>query len=40
VLIKMPGRPFCQMQDFVVGQSGKGLVDAGIGGSGTFMRCE
>ncbi|MEQ1605780.1 MAG: hypothetical protein ABL999_13015 [Pyrinomonadaceae bacterium] len=40
VLIKIPGRPFCQMQEFVVGQSGKGLVDAGIGGSGTFMRCE
>ena len=31
---------FCQLQDFVVGQSGKGLVDAGIGGSGTFMRCD
>lgn len=40
VLIKVPGRPFCQEQEFVVGQSGKGLVDAGIGGSGTFMNCE
>lgn len=40
VLIKIPGRPFCQLQDFVVGQSGKGMVDAGIGGSGTFMKCE
>lgn len=40
VLIKIPGRPFCQMQEFVVGQSGKGMVDAGIGGSGTFMRCD
>lgn len=40
VLIKILGRPFCQMQDFVVGQSGKGMVDAGIGGSGTFMRCD
>ncbi len=39
VLIKIPGRPYCQSQDFVVGQ-GKGLIDAGIGGSGTFMRCD
>lgn len=39
VLVKIPGRPYCQSQDFVVGQ-GKGLIDAGIGGSGTFMRCE
>jgi len=40
VLIKVPGRPFCQEQEFVVGQGGSGIVDAGIGGSGTFMRCE
>lgn len=40
VLIKIPNRPFCQMQEFVIGQSGKGLVAVGIGGSGTFMRCE
>lgn len=40
VLLKIPGRPFCQMQDWVVGKGSKGLVAAGMGGSGTFMRCE
>ncbi len=40
VLLKIPNRPFCQMQEWVVGKSGKGLVAAGIGGSGTFMKCE
>lgn len=40
MLLKIPGRPFCQMQDFVVGQGKGGLVDAGIGGSGVFMRCD
>ncbi len=39
VLLKIPGRPFCQMQEWVVGLAGKGFVAAGIGGSGTFMRC-
>lgn len=40
VLLKIPGRPFCQMQEWVVGKGSKGLVSAGMGGSGTFMRCE
>lgn len=40
VLLKIPGRPFCQMQEWVVGKGSKGLVAAGMGGSGTFMRCE
>ena len=40
VLLKIPGRPFCQMQEWVVGKGGAGLVAAGMGGSGTFMRCE
>ncbi len=39
-LLKIPGRPFCQMQDFVVGRGAKGVVPAGVGGSGTFMRCD
>lgn len=39
-LLKVPGRPFCQEQDWVVGRGAKGIVPAGIGGSGTFMRCE
>lgn len=39
-LLKIPGRPFCQMHDWVVGLSGKSIVPAGVGGSGTFMRCE
>lgn len=39
-LLKIPGRPLCQMQDWVVGQSGKALVAVAVGGSGTFMRCE
>lgn len=40
VLLKIPNRPLCQMQDFVVGLSGGKIVPAGVGGSGTFMRCE
>ncbi|MBP6004502.1 MAG: hypothetical protein KA746_13800 [Pyrinomonadaceae bacterium] len=40
VLLKIPGRPFCQMQEWVVGKGSQGLVAAGMGGSGTFMRCE
>lgn len=40
VLLKIPGRPLCQMQDFVVGLSGGKVVPAGVGGSGVFMRCE
>lgn len=40
VLLKIPNRPLCQMQDFVVGLSGGRVVPAGVGGSGTFMRCE
>ena len=39
-LLKIPGRPLCQMQDFVVGRGAKGVVPAGVGGSGTFMRCD
>lgn len=40
VLLKIPNRPVCQMQDFVVGLSGGKVVPAGVGGSGTFMRCD
>ncbi|CAN5369553.1 hypothetical protein BH10ACI2_BH10ACI2_19340 [soil metagenome] len=40
VLLKIPGRPLCQMQEWVVGRGAKGLVAAGIGGSGTFMKCD
>ncbi len=40
VQIKIPNRPLCQMQDFVVGLHGGWPVPAGVGGSGTFMRCE
>jgi hypothetical protein len=39
-LLKIPGRPLCQTQDWVVGRSAKGLVAVAVGGSGTFMRCE
>jgi hypothetical protein len=39
-LLKIPNRPLCQMQDFVVGLNGGAVVPAGVGGSGTFMRCE
>jgi hypothetical protein len=39
-LLKIPGRPLCQAQDWVVGRSAKGLVAVAVGGSGTFMRCE
>lgn len=39
-LLKLPNRPLCQMQDWVVGRNAKGLVAVAVGGSGTFMRCE
>lgn len=39
-LLKIPGRPLCQTQDWVVGRGAKGLVAVAVGGSGTFMRCE
>jgi hypothetical protein len=39
-LLKIPGRPLCQAQDWVVGRSAKGLVAVAVGGSGTFVRCE
>lgn len=39
-LLKIPGRPLCQMQDWVVGRGASGLVPVAVGGSGTFMRCE
>lgn len=39
-LLKIPGRPLCQMHDWVVGNAGGRIVPAGVGGSGTFMRCD
>jgi hypothetical protein len=39
-LLKIPGRPLCQAQEWVVGRSAKGLGAVAVGGSGTFMRCE
>lgn len=39
-LLKIQGRPYCQMHDWVVGLNGGRVVPAGVGGSGTFMRCE
>lgn len=39
-LLKIPGRPMCQTQDWVVGRSAKGLVAVAVGGSGVFMRCD
>lgn len=39
-LLKIPGRPLCQAQDWVVGRSAKGMVAVAVGGSGTFMKCE
>ncbi|MGD9561351.1 MAG: hypothetical protein AB7F88_03485 [Pyrinomonadaceae bacterium] len=38
-LLKIPNRPLCQTQDWVVGRGAKGLVAVAVGGSGTFMRC-
>lgn len=40
VLLKLPGRPLCQTQDWVVGRGAQGMVAVAVGGSGTFMRCE
>lgn len=39
-LLRVPGRPLCQMHDWVVGLNGGKIVPAGVGGSGIFMRCE
>lgn len=39
-LLKVAGRPLCQMQDWVAGLSGGRVVPVAVGGSGTFMRCE
>lgn len=39
-LLKIPGRPLCQMNEWVVGRGSKGMVNAGIGGGGVFMRCD
>lgn len=40
VLLKVPNRPFCQAQEWVVGRGGKGMVAVAVGGSGIFMKCE
>jgi hypothetical protein len=39
-LVKLPNRPFCQAQEWIVGRSAKGMVLVSLGGSGIFMKCQ
>jgi len=39
-LVKMPGQPFCQSREWVVGRGAKGIVLVSLGGSGIYMKCE
>lgn len=39
-LVRMPGQPFCQSREWVVGRGAKGIVLVSLGGSGIFMNCQ
>lgn len=40
-LVKMPGQPFCQARESIVGRNAKNaIVLVSLGGSGTFMPCQ
>lgn len=40
VLMRMPGRPYCQAREWIVGRGAKGLVAVSTSSQGTFMKCE
>ena len=40
VLLRVPNRPYCQAQEWLVGRGNTGIVPVGIGGSGIFMKCQ
>ncbi len=39
-LVKMPGQPFCQAREWIVGKGAKGIVLVSLGGSGIYMKCQ
>lgn len=39
-LVKLPNRPYCQAQEWIVGRGAKGMVVVSLGGSGIFMKCQ
>lgn len=40
-LVKMPGQPFCQAREWIVGRGGGGgIVLVSLGGAGTYMKCQ
>ena len=39
-LVKLPNRPYCQAQEWIVGRGAQGMVLVSLGGSGIFMKCE
>jgi hypothetical protein len=39
-LVKMPGHPFCQAREWIVGKGAKGIVLVSLGGAGIFMKCQ
>ena len=39
-LLKLPNRPYCQAQEWIVGRGAKGMVVVSLGGSGIFMKCQ
>jgi hypothetical protein len=39
-LVKLPNRPYCQAQEWIVGRGAKGMVLVSLGGSGIFMKCQ
>ena len=39
-LVKLPNRPYCQAQEWIVGRDAKGMVLVSLGGSGIFMKCQ
>jgi hypothetical protein len=39
-LVKLPNRPYCQAQEWIVGRGATGMVLVSLGGSGIFMKCQ
>jgi hypothetical protein len=39
-LVKVPNRPYCQAQEWIVGRGAKGMVLVSLGGSGIFIKCQ
>ena len=39
-LVKMPGQPFCQAREWIVGRGAKGITLVSLGGAGVYMKCQ